>query len=430
MPIDFVPLVRRALFPVFIISQTLPLVAIAPLVVLWFGFGILPKIMLVALVTFFPMLVALVQGYEATEDDLQILLHAMGASRWRIFVLARLPSALPFFFAGLRISITYAVVGAIFAEYAGAESGLGIYMLNAKNNFRPDLVLAAVCVSAVLTLVLFAAAGMVAASGDAVAAPRRERRMSGPAASRTRRSAQAFRRCRRARRRQSDRARGRVRLPPRPVRSRKVDHLPVADRPPSRPTPGRCGSTAGRSTQLQRPFAYMPQHDALMPWRRILDNLTLGLEVQNVPRRAARARVLPLVAEFGLEGFERHYPAQLSGGMRQRAALLRTVVQQRRMLLLDEPFGALDALTRTRMQRWLKSLWREHDWTALLITHDVREAVFLSDRIYILSARPARVLREFAVPPPRLRTQSDDLSDSARAIEREVLAALLLTATD
>ena len=152
---DFSQLLRRALFPVFIISQTLPLVAIAPLVVLWFGFGLLPKIMLVALVTFFPMLVALVQGYEATEKEISALLRSMGASRWRMFVSARLPSALPFFFAGLRISITYAVVGAIFAEYSGAARGLGIYILNAKNNFRPDLVLAAVCISATLTLVLF-----------------------------------------------------------------------------------------------------------------------------------------------------------------------------------------------------------------------------------------------------------------------------------
>lgn len=149
---------RRALFPVFIISQTLPLVAIAPLVVLWFGFGLTPKIMLVALVTFFPMLVALVQGYESTEAEIELLLHSMGASRWRIFLVARLPSALPYFFAGLRISITYAVVGAIFAEYAGAAKGLGIYILNAKNNFRPDLVLAAVGVSAGLTLMLFGTA--------------------------------------------------------------------------------------------------------------------------------------------------------------------------------------------------------------------------------------------------------------------------------
>ena len=156
MLVDFFQPLRRALFPVFIVSQTLPLVAIAPLVVLWFGFGLTPKIMLVALVTFFPMLVALVEGYEATETEIGQMVRAMGAGRWRVFVLARLPSALPYFFAGLRISITYAVVGAIFAEYAGAAKGLGIYMLNAKNNFRPDLVLAAVGVSAALTLVLFA----------------------------------------------------------------------------------------------------------------------------------------------------------------------------------------------------------------------------------------------------------------------------------
>jgi ABC-type nitrate/sulfonate/bicarbonate transport system permease component len=154
---DFSTTLRRALFPVFIISQTLPLVAIAPLVVLWFGFGLVPKVMLVALVTFFPMLVALVQGYESTETEISLLLRSMGAKRWRSFWLARLPSALPFFFAGLRISITYAVVGAIFAEYAGAARGLGIYILNAKNNFRPDLVLAAVGVSATLTLLLFGA---------------------------------------------------------------------------------------------------------------------------------------------------------------------------------------------------------------------------------------------------------------------------------
>ena len=159
--IDFSRPLRRALMPVFVISQTVPLVAIAPLIVLWFGFGLTPKIMLVALVTFFPILVALAQGYEATDRDIEALLASMGASRTTIFRLARLPSALPYFFAGLRISITYAVVGSIFAEYAGAAKGLGIYILNAKNNFRPDLVLAAVLVSATLTLVLFGATMLI-----------------------------------------------------------------------------------------------------------------------------------------------------------------------------------------------------------------------------------------------------------------------------
>ncbi|WP_256753526.1 ABC transporter ATP-binding protein [Mesorhizobium sp. Mes31] len=174
-----------------------------------------------------------------------------------------------------------------------------------------------------------------------------------------------------------------------------------------------------------RHFAFMPQRDALMPWRRILDNATLGLEVQGVKRKAARARVAPLFAEFGLAGFERHFPAQLSGGMRQRAALLRTVVQERDMLLLDEPFGALDALTRAAMQRWLEQMWRHHRWTALLITHDVREAVFLSDRIYVLSARPARIVREIKVPLPRPRGSGGDAARQASALEAEILDIIL-----
>ena len=154
--LDFMPRIRRMLFPIFVVSQTLPLVAIAPLVVLWFGFDLTPKILLVALVTFFPMLVALVDGYASTDPEIENLLWSMGASRAVVFRRARLPSAMPYFFAGLRISITYAVVAAIFAEYVGARAGLGIVILNAKNSFRPDLVLAAVVISSVLTLLLFA----------------------------------------------------------------------------------------------------------------------------------------------------------------------------------------------------------------------------------------------------------------------------------
>jgi len=172
-------------------------------------------------------------------------------------------------------------------------------------------------------------------------------------------------------------------------------------------------------------FAFMPQRDALMPWRRVIDNAALGLEVQVMRRRAARERVAPLFAEFGLAGFERAWPAELSGGMRQRVALLRTVVQARDMLLLDEPFGALDALTRAAMQRWLEGMWRGHRWTALLITHDVREAVLLSDRIYVLSARPARVISEIPVPLPRPRTEGVALAREAAAIEAGILDTLL-----
>ena len=176
-------------------------------------------------------------------------------------------------------------------------------------------------------------------------------------------------------------------------------------------------------TPAQHRFAFMPQGDALMPWRRIIDNTTLGLEVQGLGRQAARARVAPLFTEFGLAGFENHYPAQLSGGMRQRAALLRTVVQQRPMLLLDEPFGALDALTRAQMHRWLADMWTRHRWTVLLITHDVREAVLLSDRVYVLSARPAHIAHEFPVPHDHPRPSVG--SPALAAIEAEILQTLL-----
>lgn len=171
-------------------------------------------------------------------------------------------------------------------------------------------------------------------------------------------------------------------------------------------------------------FAFMPQRDALMPWRRIIDNVILGLEVQGVPRAEARARALPLFAEFGLEGFEQRYPAELSGGMRQRTALLRTVIQARPIQLLDEPFGALDALTRAQMQRWLEDRWRAARWTTLLVTHDVREAVALSDRIYVLSRRPARVISEVLVRAPRPRLGAP-LPDETRALEEDLLNTLL-----
>ena len=127
-------------------------------------------------------------------------------------------------------------------------------------------------------------------------------------------------------------------------------------------------------------FAYMPQRDLLFPWRRLTDNATIGLEIQGVKKADARERVRPLLLEFGLGGFESAYPSELSGGMKQRVALLRTVVQQRKVILLDEPFGALDYLTRTDLQLWLERVWRDHRWTVILVEHNVLEAILLSHR--------------------------------------------------
>lgn len=153
---DFSLFVRRSVYPLLVVSQTLPIIAVAPLMIIWFGFGLLPKVLVVALVTFFPITVSLVEGFASTDPEATNLLRSMGASRLRTFLLLRLPGAMPQFFGGLRIAITYAVVGAVFAEYVGAETGLGIYLQEQKNAARTDLVLAAVAVIALLSLLLFA----------------------------------------------------------------------------------------------------------------------------------------------------------------------------------------------------------------------------------------------------------------------------------
>ena len=171
--------------------------------------------------------------------------------------------------------------------------------------------------------------------------------------------------------------------------------------------------------------AYMPQKDLLFDWRTIEDNAILGLEIAGVKKKAAREQVAPLLEEFGLGGFEYAYPAQLSGGMRQRAALLRTVAMNRPVLLLDEPFGALDALTRTQMQLWLAETWQRHGWTIVLVTHDIREAVFLADSVHVLSPRPARVTRRIEIDLPRPRTADTFTEPEFARLERELLGALV-----
>ena len=153
--LDVSPKANRAVMPLLIGSQTVPLIVLAPLFVIWFGFGFFPKILLVTLVTFFPVVVGLVDGYASSERDAVTLLRTMGAKTFLVFRLVRLPSALPGFFTGLRIGITYAVVAAIFAEYAGAVDGLGVYIQGASGSFRTDLVLAGVLVAATVTLILY-----------------------------------------------------------------------------------------------------------------------------------------------------------------------------------------------------------------------------------------------------------------------------------
>jgi ABC-type nitrate/sulfonate/bicarbonate transport system ATPase subunit len=170
--------------------------------------------------------------------------------------------------------------------------------------------------------------------------------------------------------------------------------------------------------------AFMPQRDLLFPWRTVIDNATLALEVEGVSRKAARAKAEALFPEFGLEGFETSYPHQLSGGMRQRVAMMRTFLFERDLVLLDEPFGALDALTRAMMQRWLLDVWARHRRTVLFITHDIEEAIFLGDKVVVMTARPGTVKCQERIDLPRPREASVTTTPEFVAIKRRLLAVV------
>jgi ABC-type nitrate/sulfonate/bicarbonate transport system ATPase subunit len=190
------------------------------------------------------------------------------------------------------------------------------------------------------------------------------------------------------------------------------------------PDAGEIRLDGAPATRRAGRLAYMPQRDLLLPWRSVLDNAILRPEIAGQSRTAARAEARELLPLFGLAGFEMATPGALSGGMRQRAALLRTFLCHQDVMLLDEPFGALDALTRAELQTWLLGVWARFRHTVLFITHDVDEAVFLSDRVVVLTPRPACVKLELTVPLPRPRTRDLVVTDAFVHVKEALLRAL------
>lgn len=169
---------------------------------------------------------------------------------------------------------------------------------------------------------------------------------------------------------------------------------------------------------------YMPQQDLLLPWRTIFENACLPLEITGMTKPAAREQVLPLLEEFGLVGTEDSFPTELSGGMKQRVAFLRAVLSGSPLLLLDEPFSALDAITRLSMQEWLIGQWKKRQATVLFITHDVEEALFLSDRIFLLKNKPVTSIEEIDIPLVRRRMRSDSHHPEMIAMKEQLLRQL------
>jgi putative hydroxymethylpyrimidine transport system ATP-binding protein len=173
------------------------------------------------------------------------------------------------------------------------------------------------------------------------------------------------------------------------------------------PSGGTISLEGNQNGQRLGKVGYMPQQDLLLPWRTIIENVCLPLEIAGLDKEAAREQALPLLQEFGLSATEDNYPSELSGGMKQRVAFLRAVLSGNSLLLLDEPFSALDAITRLSMQEWLINQWEKRKSTVLFITHDVEEALFLSDRIFLLQNKPVTSFVEIEVPLERPRLRND-----------------------
>lgn len=172
-------------------------------------------------------------------------------------------------------------------------------------------------------------------------------------------------------------------------------------------------------------MSYMPQKPSLLPWRTVEENVVLGMDIKKVSREKSLKQARTLLADFGLADFAGVYPSTLSGGMSQKIALLRTVLFSQKVLLLDESFGSLDALTRLSMQVWLLSLWKKYRSSVLFVTHDIREAILLSDSILVMSQRPGKIITDISVDLPRPRTREHLASKKAIHLEQKLLKLLV-----
>lgn len=174
--------------------------------------------------------------------------------------------------------------------------------------------------------------------------------------------------------------------------------------------------------------AYLPQQSSLLPWRSVRQNLLLAQDLKSKPEKTAGKNADKLLEEFGLSEFSSYYPHALSGGMQQKVSLLRTALQAPRLMLLDEPFSALDAITRTQMQKWLLDLWQKRRPSVICVTHDIREAIFLADTIYVMSGHPGRVIKVIKTGLKRPRQSAQMHSEKAKKLEKELSRLLELGA--
>ena len=403
------PRLTHVAMPILVVSQTVPLVAVAPLMVIWMGFTMASKIVVVAVFTAFPVALALLRGLGRVPTSLTDPMGVAGASRMWILLHARLPWAHTHLFSGIRIAATYAFASAATAEFMGAKRGLGVFLLSAQSSFRTDLVFAGAGTLVVMTIILYAIVAAAEALTSRRSLPGRWRRTPGrqqvapgriemTSVSKTYRSSQGEVRA-------LDGAdliveEGTIAAVVGPSGCGKSTLIRIAaglERADNATGQGKASESAS--------CALMPQSDSLAPWLRVRDNVALPLVLAGASKRDALTRADATLDSLGLGSFASHRPDELSGGMRARVAFARTLLTPTSAMLLDEPFGALDALTRAQVCDWLGDLLHKDPRTTVIVTHDILEAVQLADTVHVMSARPGHITDSIRIdlPYPRGR---------------------------
>src|SRR5438477_272914 len=288
---------EMAVMPLLVSLNMIPKVALGPLIIVWFSYGIGPNVMIAFAICFFPIVLTTARGLNEVEPDLLDLVRTLRGSRWQIFTKIQLPGALPYIFSGMKVAAVLAVSEATF----DVEEGELVSLVGPSG-----------CGKTTLLKIL---AGLHPSDG------------------------------------------GTVRI-----------------------------GTAAQPFDPSRDIGMVFQQPLLLKWRRVLDNVLLPAEILGLSMNASRSRARDLLALVGLRGSEDSYPYELSGGMQQRAAIARALIHDPKLILMDEPFGALDALTREKMNLELLHIWSKAKKTIVFVTHGITEAVFLGTRVIVLSA--------------------------------------------
>ena len=395
------------IMPLLVSLNMIPKVALGPLIIVWFKYGIGPNIMMAFAICFFPIVLTTARGLREVEPDLLDLVRTLKGSRWQVFTKIQLPGALPYIFSGMKVAAILAVAGAIVGEFLGSDRGLGYLMLQVQVTLDTAAMFMAVILITLIGGILYL---MVLGLERLFVVQDAETRIAAMAESfihlagvkkvyRTRRaeflavSEVTF-----------DVAAGELVALVGPSGCGKTTLLKIlAGLHPHDAGEVRIGSAA-QPFDPSRDIGMVFQQPLLLKWRRVLDNVLLPAEILGLPVAASRERARDLLALVGLQDAEDKYPYQLSGGMQQRASIARALVHDPKLILMDEPFGALDALTREKMNLELLRIWRQAGKTIVFVTHGISEAVFLGTRVVVLTAGPARMADNFLVELPHPRT--------------------------